>query len=69
MSYSFSRSGTANYVRHSLVFAILYWYVWTVLLPRWKKYSLEEEVRVLGDGTVVTKLVKVRNDVLHDSHG
>jgi hypothetical protein len=41
------------------VFGVLYWYVWTVLLPRWGGYKLEEEEKVLDDGTAVTRLVKV----------
>ncbi|KAL4940966.1 hypothetical protein BDV06DRAFT_230017 [Aspergillus oleicola] len=39
-----------------IVFAVLYWYVWTVLLPRWGVYKLEEEEKVLDDGTAVTRL-------------
>ncbi|KAF1950114.1 hypothetical protein CC80DRAFT_427544 [Byssothecium circinans] len=26
-----------------IVFGLVYWYVWTVLIPRWKGYRLEEE--------------------------
>ena len=44
---------------YSMCFGILYWYVWTVLLPKWKGYALEEEVHTLDDGTPVTRLVKV----------
>ncbi|KAJ9317004.1 hypothetical protein DTO271D3_2743 [Paecilomyces variotii] len=40
-----------------ILFAVIYWYVWTVLLPRWRGYTLEEEVEVLEDGTSITKLV------------
>lgn len=42
----------------SYLFGVLYWYVWTVLLPRRGGYSLEEEAEVLDDGTSVTKLVR-----------
>ena len=42
-----------------IIFGILYWYIWTVLLPGWKGYRLEEEVEVLEDGTSITKLVHV----------
>ncbi|RDW67422.1 putative methionine permease [Aspergillus mulundensis] len=42
-----------------IVFGVLYWYVWTVLLPRWGGYSLEEEEKVLDDGTAVKRLVRV----------
>ncbi|EAW10008.1 putative methionine permease [Aspergillus clavatus NRRL 1] len=41
-----------------LLFGVVYWYIWTVLLPRWGKYTLEEEVDVLDDGTSITKLVR-----------
>ncbi|PYI03245.1 amino acid transporter [Aspergillus sclerotiicarbonarius CBS 121057] len=41
-----------------IVFGVLYWYVWTVLLPRWGSYRLEEEDEVLDDGTQITKLVR-----------
>ena len=42
-----------------IVFGLLYWYVWTVAIPKWKGYKLEERVEVLDDGTSVTKLVHV----------
>ncbi|KAL1845088.1 hypothetical protein VTK73DRAFT_1155 [Phialemonium thermophilum] len=42
-----------------ILFGLVYWYVWTVLLPRWKGYRLEEEVGVLDDGVTITRLVKV----------
>ncbi|KAL4796345.1 amino acid/polyamine transporter I [Aspergillus venezuelensis] len=41
-----------------IVFGVLYWYVWTMLLPRWGGYKLEEEEKVLDDGTAVTRLVR-----------
>ncbi|OAQ77012.1 methionine permease [Purpureocillium lilacinum] len=37
--------------------SLLYWYVWTVLLPRIRGYTLEEETAVLRDGTAVTRIV------------
>jgi hypothetical protein len=37
---------------------VLYWYVWTILLPSWGRYELEEVTDILGDGTTVTKLVR-----------
>ena len=43
-----------------LVFGVLYWYVWTVVLPKWQGYRLEEEGEVLDDGTVITQLVRKR---------
>ncbi|KAK2790678.1 hypothetical protein FQN52_005434 [Onygenales sp. PD_12] len=42
-----------------IVLAVLYWYFWTVAIPRWMGYTLEEEVEVLPDGTAITKLVSV----------
>ncbi|KAL3708682.1 low-affinity methionine permease [Talaromyces marneffei ATCC 18224] len=40
-----------------ILFGIIYWYIWTVLLPRLGNYTLEEETEVLDDGTSITKLV------------
>ena len=45
----------------SVLFGVVYWYVWTQLIPRWRGYRLEEESRVLDDGTTVTQLVKIPN--------
>ena len=45
-----------------LLFGILYWYVWIILLPRWKGYHVDEEAEMLPDGTSITKLVHVKND-------
>ncbi|CZR59546.1 probable low-affinity methionine permease [Phialocephala subalpina] len=45
-----------------ILFAVLYWYVMFVALPRWYKYRIEEEVEILSDGTSVTKLVKVKDE-------
>jgi hypothetical protein len=44
-----------------MIFAVLYWYIWIVLLPRLQGYRVEEEVDVLADGTSITSLVKVRD--------
>lgn len=41
------------------MFGVVYWYVWTILLPRWKGYTLEEEDDILDDGVTITRLVKV----------
>ncbi|KAE8353799.1 amino acid/polyamine transporter I [Aspergillus coremiiformis] len=41
-----------------VVFGVLYWYIWTVFLPQWGDYRLEEEKDVLEDGTSITKLVR-----------
>ncbi|KAJ6113966.1 hypothetical protein N7523_007283 [Penicillium sp. IBT 18751x] len=38
-----------------ILLAVFYWYVWTVLLPRWGGYKLVETVDSLDDGTSITK--------------
>ena len=43
-----------------LVCGVIYWYLWTVLIPRLRGYRLEEEGDMLQDGTSVTKLVQVK---------
>jgi len=43
----------------SILSGVLYWYIWTVLVPRLKGYVLEEEAEVLDDGTTITKLIRV----------
>ena len=47
---------------HRIIFGVLYWYIWTVLIPRLRGYHLDEETDILEDGTSVTKLVKVKNE-------
>lgn len=42
-----------------ILFGVAYWYIWTVFLPRWKGYELDEAVEVLDDGTTVTRLVHI----------
>jgi len=44
---------------HSILFGVLYWLLWTVLIPKWGGYRLEETADVLDDGTTITKLVQV----------
>lgn len=44
-----------------LLFGVLYWLVWTVLLPRWYGYHLEEKDEILDDGTSITRLVPINN--------
>ena len=44
-----------------MLFAVLYWYIWIVLVPKWSGYKVEEETDVLDDGTTITALVKVRD--------
>lgn len=46
-------------LKSSMLVALVYWYVWTRLIPRWRGYSLEDELEVLGDGTTVNRLVHV----------
>ncbi|CAG8420461.1 unnamed protein product [Penicillium salamii] len=41
-----------------IIFGILYWYIWTVILPRKGGYKLEEEKEILADGTSIIKLVR-----------
>ena len=43
-----------------LICGVIYWYLWTVLIPRLRGYRLEEEADTLQDGTSITKLVKVK---------
>ncbi|KAF3480973.1 methionine permease [Arthroderma uncinatum] len=42
-----------------IVLSVLYWWIWTIVLPNWNGYRLEEEVEILDDGTSITKLVHV----------
>ncbi|KAI0448052.1 methionine permease [Xylaria telfairii] len=42
-----------------IVFGVLYWLVWTVILPRLGGYTLEEKQDVLDDGTTITMLARV----------
>ncbi|TLD36013.1 methionine permease [Venturia nashicola] len=44
------------------LFGIIYWYIWTVALPRWRGYYLEEAVEILDDGTSITKLVHIHEN-------
>ncbi|KAI0847679.1 amino acid transporter [Daldinia vernicosa] len=46
-----------------LLFGVLYWLIWTVVLPRLGGYSLEEKQDVLDDGTAITVLTRVPKDV------
>jgi amino acid transporter len=40
-----------------IVSGLAYWYVWFQLIPRLKGYRIEEEMRVLDDGTTIKTLV------------
>jgi hypothetical protein len=50
-------------MRSRISFGVLYWLVWTVLLPRLGGYTLEEVADILDDGTTITKLVRVPANV------
>jgi hypothetical protein len=43
----------------SILFAIAYWWIWIILIPRLRGYKVEEELEILEDGTSITKLVHV----------
>lgn len=45
-----------------IVFGVGWWAFVFLGLPKWGGYRIEEEVEVLGDGTSVTRLVKVKGD-------
>ena len=42
----------------SMLFGVVWWFVWIVLLPRYKGFEYVDEVDVLDDGTVITRLVR-----------
>jgi hypothetical protein len=46
-----------------LLFAVLIWYLAFVAVPRWRAYRVEEEVEVLSDGTSISRLIHVKNEV------
>jgi hypothetical protein len=54
----FSLDLSADLCNRLLVGAV-YWYVWSILLPKWYGYRLENHTEVLKDGTSVTKIVHV----------
>lgn len=39
-----------------IVFVVVYWYLWTVAVPCWRQYWLEEEVDLLEDRTSIIKI-------------
>ncbi|KAJ9157761.1 Methionine permease [Pleurostoma richardsiae] len=59
------RTGGIFYATYALVgvaiilFGFGYWYIWTVFLPKWRGYKLEERSDVLDDGVTITRLVQV----------
>lgn len=40
-------------------FGLIYWFVWIKLIPKWKGYRIEEDPRMLDDGTTITSLIHV----------
>ncbi|KAI8939275.1 hypothetical protein NX059_005101 [Plenodomus lindquistii] len=42
-----------------VLFGLVYWYLWIKLIPKWRGYKVEEETRVLDDGTSITQLVHI----------
>lgn len=46
---------------HSIGFGVIYWLIWTVILPKIGGYHLEEKEDVLDDGTSITCLSRVPN--------
>ncbi|KAM5446328.1 low-affinity methionine permease [Microsporum audouinii] len=42
-----------------IVLSVVYWWIWTVVIPNRNGYRLEEEVEILPDGTSITQLVHV----------
>ena len=40
---------------------IIYWYLFTVLIPHWRGYRLEDAEHVLDHGTSVPRLFKVKD--------
>lgn len=59
----------------SLIVCGLYYLVWAKLLPKWKGYSLRQEVIDLGQGAEAHRIAKVPNaqiadwDANHDAVG
>lgn len=53
----------------------LYYYVWAIVLPKWRDYSLRQELVTLDDGAQTHQLRKIRNsrivewDASHDAAG
>lgn len=70
---AFARIIWLNY--RSLIACGLYYLVWAKVLPKWKGYSLRQEVVDLGQGAEAHKIAKVPNaqiadwDANHDTVG
>ncbi|KAF7560134.1 hypothetical protein G7046_g4028 [Stylonectria norvegica] len=43
-----------------VIAGVLYWWLWTVVVPRWRGLRLEEETEVLADGTSITRFIHRR---------
>nr|CDP24888.1 Putative low-affinity methionine permease [Podospora anserina S mat+] len=48
-----------------LLLAVLYWFVLVVVLPKLGGYELDKTTEVLGDGTAITKLIRVAKEDEH----
>lgn len=42
-----------------IILSIVYWWLWTIVIPNRNGYRLEEEIEILPDGTSITRLVHV----------
>lgn len=42
-----------------IILSIVYWWIWTIVIPNRNGYRLEEEIEILPDGTSITQLVHV----------
>lgn len=59
----------------SILICAIYYYLWAILLPHWRNYSLRQEVVTLEGGAQTLQLRKVPNteiaawDASHDAAG
>lgn len=59
----------------SILVCAIYYYLWAILLPKWKDYSLRQEFVTLDGGAQTLQLRKVPNsgiaawDATHDAAG
>lgn len=62
-------------MNHSILICALYYYLWAILLPQWRNYSLRQEFVTLEGGAQALQLRKVPNaeiaawDASHDAAG
>lgn len=43
-------------IGNRFILGVVYWFVWTIAIPRWQGTKLEEYTQILDDGTSITKL-------------